>query len=108
MARTRKTRIAYRDSDNGRFVSRATWRRSRSHSGEQYKRERVRIGQPHATSPRPKVTPTAPPRAGAAGGLGGATGAAAPAPIYPAEFLDLVEPDEYFDSGYESDEEDEY
>jgi hypothetical protein len=110
MARTRKTRTAYRDSDTGRFVSHATWRRSRSHEGTRYRREHVRVARPtHARpKPGPPVTPTAPPSIAAPGGGESLAGGAAriTGPI-PAEF-ELIEPDEFFESGYESDEEDEY
>ena len=85
-------------------MSRATWRRSRSHGGTRFHAERVRIVRPAL----PAVTPTAPPPIAAPGGGESLAGGAAriTGPI-PAEF-ELIEPDEFFESGYESDEEDEY
>ena len=96
----RKTHTVYRDSDTGRFVTAATWRRSRSHGGTRYRRHSVRTGPKRGR--RGKRAPI-PPTVGPA-----VTPGLQPLerPIIPAEFLQAA--DDYFDSGYESDEEEEY
>jgi hypothetical protein len=38
----KKTTTRYRDRESGRFVSKATWRRSRAHGGTKFRRERTR------------------------------------------------------------------
>lgn len=83
----------YRDTRTGRFVSAATWKRSRSHGGTRYKRVSPRKAR--RRTPQPKhMAPAAPP------GLQRETGA------IPLKFLEAA--DEFFESGYESEEEDEY
>ncbi len=91
--------MKYRDTKTGRFVSAATWRRSRTHGGTRYRRLRQTVSKrtkkPGRGAPRRSaVGPTAPPSSG---------------PItvqIPAEFL--IAEDDFYESGYESDEEDEY
>lgn len=90
--------MKYRDTKTGKFVSASTWRRSRAHGGHRYKRVRQIVPKaklPSRGAPRQAaVSPTAPPS------FERVTG-----PI-PAEFL--IADDDFFESGYESDEEDEY
>ena len=98
--------MRYRDTKTGKFVSAATWRRSRSHGGTRYRRVSATRTGPRGELGKVKaVAPVAPPRG--AGGGGGAPRGTITGPI-PAEFL--LAADEYFESGYEYDfeEEDEY
>lgn len=41
----------YRDSKTGRFSSKATWKRSKSHGGSRYKRERINRKEKITTEP---------------------------------------------------------
>lgn len=88
--------MKYRDTKTGKFVSASTWRRSRAHGGSRYKRVQKR-GRPH----EPDVSPVAPPQLP----RGYTTYETVAGPI-PTEFL--AADDDFFESGYESDEEDEY
>ena len=47
----KRTITRYRDRDTGRFVSKSTWTRSRTHSGTRYKRE---YGKPPKTKEKPE------------------------------------------------------
>lgn len=76
--------MKYRDTKTGRYVNKTTWRRSRSHGGTRYKRVRPKP----TIRARRIVTPATPPQE------------------IPAEFLELG--DDFFESGYESEEEEEY
>lgn len=71
----------YRDSDTGRFVSESTYSRSVSHGGTRYHAE-------IASGETGKTISTVPTEG-------------------EEEFIDF-ESDDFFDSGYEADEEDEY
>jgi len=96
----RKTRTAYRDKDTGRFVSAGKWRRSRSHGGTRYARTKVPQGIHRRQVPT--VTPTAPPLPTPGGAFPTEVGAGR----IPQEFLEA--PDDFFESGYEAPEEEEY
>lgn len=55
---TRKTYDRYRDRLTGRFVKRSTWKRSKAHGGDRYKRERVpRKKEREIEPPPPPVGP---------------------------------------------------
>lgn len=57
-----KNRTVYRDSKTGRFVSKSTWNRSKSHGGSRYKRQRVAQGSSRVVAKRlPPPTPSLPP-----------------------------------------------
>lgn len=87
--------MKYRDTKTGKFVSASTWRRSRAHGGTRYKR--VNRSRPKKSG----VSPVAPPQLP----RGYTTYETVSGPI-PTEFL--AADDDFFESGYESDEEDEY
>ncbi len=53
MARTTFKR--YRDKDTGRFVSSATWNRSKAHGGVRYKQELVPLHKPPEAPERPRL-----------------------------------------------------
>lgn len=95
--------MRYRDTKTGRYVSKSTWRRSRSHGGTRYRR--VSRTGPHVTSKeglgkKPTMRAAAPPLEGLPPGFEAVVGA------IPAEFLEAA--NDYFEPGYEGDEEDEY
>ena len=113
--------MRYRDTKTGRLVSAATWRRSRAHGGTRFKREVLESKASKTAAPRtnstarrgrkraPAVGPAAPPRAEQGGAPSGGAGARFPGIItgpIPIEFLDYV--DDFFESGWEADEVDEY
>jgi hypothetical protein len=59
----RKTTQRYRDRETGRFVSKATWQRSRAHGGTRYKRSQVKVTRvkrrvPSPPKMRPRALPT--------------------------------------------------
>jgi len=56
----KKTITRYRDRKTGRFVSAATWRRSRAHGGSRFHREKARrVKRRKPTQPvRPRALPT--------------------------------------------------
>ena len=98
--------MRYIDTKTGRFVSAATWRRSRAHGGTRFKRVvsgSTRRGRGKRT---PAVSPAAPPLAGAPGGGGGTRTADIITGPIPAEFLEYG--DDYFEGFEEFAEEDEY
>lgn len=45
MAKKKKTRVVYRDSKTGHLVSKAKWKRSKSHGGTRYKRRIERVSK---------------------------------------------------------------
>lgn len=57
MARKHKARVAYRDKVTGRFVSRATWKRSKAHGGARFRRAVLGKRTPSKRSMRPKALP---------------------------------------------------
>ena len=93
--------MKYRDTKTGQFVSAATWRRSRAHGGTRYRRvnrtgPRLRV----VAGKRPTVSAAAPPSTELQREF---------IPVretIPIEFLESA--DEFFESGYESEEEEEY
>lgn len=58
----KKTTQRYRDRETGRFVSKATWQRSRAHGGTRYRRQSVKLPaarrKPKAPKMRPRALPT--------------------------------------------------
>jgi hypothetical protein len=85
----------YRDKRTGRFASAKSWRRSHGRSGR-YARQTV-----HREPRRAAKAPVAAPPLAGTGGVStyNATGV-------PVEFLEVAE--EFFESGYEAPEEEEY
>lgn len=85
--------MRYRDTKTGKFVSASTWRRSRARGGKRYKRVRRSVvkSTPKRRKAKRTTSPAAPPPE---------------APFIPAEFLSAA--DDYFESGYEAEEEEEY
>jgi len=100
----------YRDTKTGKFVSATTWKRSRAHGGSRYKRVRLvtRSGSKARGAVRPATFPTdvVSPRDLAQVGSTGTIRVPIGANI-PQEFLE-IDLDDYFEAGYEADEEDEY
>lgn len=94
----RSTYVRHRDTETGRFVSATKWRQSRSHGGTRYKRVSIPVPHPHVAGRKPPVTPTAPP---SGGGISEPPTGREPA----GPGIDL---DDYFESGYEAPEEEEY
>jgi hypothetical protein len=63
VAKKRKTITRYRDKQTGKFVSKATWKRSRAHGGSRFRRERARVKRaPKKLIARRKVRPRTLPR----------------------------------------------
>ncbi len=87
--------MQYRDSKTGRFASAKTWRRSRGQNGTRYRRIKAHKKAKGRTPQKPRQPPPAAPL--------GYTREIGP---IPAEFL--AAQDEYFKSGYEAPDEDEY
>jgi hypothetical protein len=56
----KKTTTRYRDRETGRFVSKATWQRSRAHHGSRFRREVIRWAIRRKRKPpvRPRALPT--------------------------------------------------
>ncbi len=63
-SRARATRTIYRDTETGRFVSKSTWTRSRTHGGQRYRRQALGRTKPTRKrkavrpAPRPMEAPT--------------------------------------------------
>jgi len=103
MARKRSTRTVYRDSLTGRFVSPSKWKRSKAQGGKRFKRERINITTRKTISRTPAIVSGIPIGAttGGISGPGGSRVVFAPVDVVP-------DTEDFFESGFEADEEDEY
>jgi len=101
-----------RDTKTGRFASATTWKRSRAHGGTRYRRIAVRTGTRkragYQRTVRPATFPTETQIFKDMTGGGLVRGPDGKVQDVPQEFLDEDYYDEYFEAGYEADEEDEY
>ena len=99
--------MKYRDTKTGRFVSAATWKRSRAHGGRRYRRiagsRQKRMGTVRlAALPSNIVSSTELAVPGSTGKIRVKLDQK-----IPREFLE-IDLEDYFEAGYEADEEDEY
>jgi hypothetical protein len=104
MARKRSTHTVYRDSLTGRFVSPLKWKRSHAQGGKRYKRERIRTVHRKTTQSSSILGVAAIPTGVETGKVPISTGShvvLTPVDIVPQD-------EEFFESGFEADEEDEY